>query len=94
MESQEESPVVMIDKSALAANIKESPLAAVGIATGAGFIVGGGLNTWIGRLILVSAMRIAAPKMIMDAIAGLGNNNGKRHRSTRSTARAGKGTAA
>jgi len=67
--------------------IKEEPLTSLAIASGAGFILGGGANTRVGLALLSVVGRIAlrgvATNFILDLVAGRHDNQGPDRATTR-----------
>ncbi len=65
--------------AAITRRIRKRPLTSMTIACGAGFFVGGGLHTWIGRTMLIYSIRLAMPELIREALSE-GNGDGRRER--------------
>jgi hypothetical protein len=61
-------------------SVRDDPLAALAIAATAGFLVGGGASTHIGRSMLALIGRILAPGAVLNFVAGMVTGN---HDSTR-----------
>jgi len=63
--------------------VRDEPLSSLGISVAAGFIVGGGLNSRVGRMMLAIVGRIAlqsvASSLVADMVAGT-QENGKPNR--------------
>jgi hypothetical protein len=60
--------------------VRDEPLSALALATAAGFVVGGGLNSRIGQALLTMVGRIALQSAAASLIAGMvagSHENGK-----------------
>jgi len=66
----------------LTESIKQYPLSALGIAAGAGFILGGGLRSRVGIAVILFAGRQVAQEVMLPALATLIDEYGKRNLKT------------